>query len=124
MPISNADYVNMLARTRHNAQRQEAVTATQATPAREADLHDAVLNHCRAKGWICIHSRMDMKATNNLGTFDCIVLADGGRVYLIELKTRIGKLSPDQQAMFAWATKLGHAPKVVRSLEQFIEATT
>jgi hypothetical protein len=40
---------------------------------------------------------------------------------LVECKTRLGKLSPEQLATQAWAAKLGHTVHVVRSMGEFLE---
>jgi hypothetical protein len=55
------------------------------------------------------------------GEPDFIILAEGGRVLLVECKTATGKLSPEQQAVAAWAAKLGHSIKIVRSMDEFRE---
>lgn len=42
------------------------------------------------------------------------------RVLLIECKTKVGKLSPEQRAVHAWAEKLGHKVHVVRTFAEFL----
>jgi len=123
MRWSQSDLVAYEMRQRHNAQRGEAVSATAVPDGQEGALHEEVLRYCKDRGWICIHSRPDRPSTNAVGTFDCVVLADSGRTYLIELKTRTGKLTLEQAGMQAWALKLGHKAAVCRSLTEFIEAT-
>src|SRR6516225_3179031 len=87
----------------------------------ECDLHDRILNHCRHTGWIALHSRMDQRTGRELGEPDFTVLADGGRVFFIECKSAKGKLSTQQQALHAWAAKLGHKVHVVRTFAEFLE---
>jgi hypothetical protein len=55
-----------------------------------------------------------------VGEPDLIVLADFGRVFLVELKSRDGKPSQAQQNLAAMARRLGHLVRVVRSLEEFV----
>jgi hypothetical protein len=55
-----------------------------------------------------------------LGEPDFVVLADRGRLLLIECKASAGKLTPEQAGMAAWAAKLGHTIHVARSLSDFI----
>jgi streptogramin lyase len=54
------------------------------------------------------------------GEWDFTVIGDSGRVWFIEAKTRIGKLSTAQLAIHAWAKKLGRTVHVVRSFEAFL----
>jgi hypothetical protein len=86
----------------------------------EADLHRQILEECRRRGWIALHGSMAHSTFRNPGEWDFDVKADGGRSFLIEAKTRTGKLSPDQRAIHAWAAKLGHQVHVVRSFEAFL----
>lgn len=85
---------------------------------REEDLHDDILDLCKARGWIAIHARMDMAHTLAKGTADFIILADGGRTFCFECKSKAGKLRPEQSAWAAWADRLGHKFAVVRSIEE------
>lgn len=96
----------------------------------ESDLHDQILAECRKRGWLAIHSRMDKRTTTAIGVCDFIILRDAvyhsksgdylPKILLIECKTRLGKLSPAQQAFQAHAKKLGHNVQVVRSLQEFL----
>ena len=85
----------------------------------EADLHLDILEACKRRGWIALHGAMCTSTHRTPGEWDFIVLADKGRVFLIECKSKTGKLSPEQYAMHHWAASLGHEPAVVRSLEEF-----
>jgi hypothetical protein len=89
----------------------------------EADLHEDILAYCRGRGWIALHGSMAQATGRTLGEWDFVIVAHCGRTFLIECKTATGKLTPEQAGMKAWAEKLGHAPKVVRSMEEFLEAT-
>ena len=88
---------------------------------READLHEAVFDECRRRSWIALHGSMAERTCRTLGEPDFVILAEGGRVLLVECKSRTGKLSPAQAALKHHAWKLGHPVQVVRSMEEFIE---
>lgn len=88
---------------------------------RERGLHDEIIFACKQRGWLTIHSRMDMPSTVAVGCPDFVILADGGRTLLVEAKSRTGKLRPEQRAWLAWAEKLGHRAAVVRSIKEFLD---
>ena len=86
---------------------------------REAELHEAIFDECRRRCWIALHGSMAERTCRTLGEPDFVILADGGRVLLVECKSRTGKLSPAQFALKHHAEKLGHTVHVVRSLDEF-----
>ena len=88
----------------------------------EKDLHRDIFDYCRNKKWIVLHGAMSERTHRTPGEFDFVIIADGGRVFLIECKTRKGKLSHAQLAMKVHAEWLGHKPAVVRSMTEFLEA--
>ena len=88
----------------------------------EADLHDAIIDDCRSRGWIYLHGSMAERTHRTKGEPDFVILASSGRTFLIECKSATGKLSPDQVAMQAHAWKLGHQIQVVRSIEEYLQA--
>ena len=88
---------------------------------RESDLHEAVFDECRRRCWIALHGSMAERTCRTLGEPDFVILADGGRVLLVECKSRTGKLSPAQFALKHHAERLGHTVHVVRSLEDFLK---
>lgn len=89
----------------------------------ESDLHSQIIDFCRARGWIYFHGSMAHRAMRTVGEPDFTILASGGRTFFVECKAKNGKLSPQQQAMIAWAEKLGHKVHVVYSIGQFAEQT-
>jgi hypothetical protein len=91
---------------------------------KESELHDEIAAHCRSKGWLYFHSRMDKKSTATVGQPDFTILADNGRVLFIEAKAKAGKLSTEQVAVKVWAQKLGHVIHTIFSYEQFVALTT
>ena len=91
---------------------------------REASLHEAIFDECRRRCWIALHGSMAERTCRTLGEPDFVILADGGRVFFVECKSRTGKLSPAQFALKHHAETLGHTVHVVRSLEEFLGLTT
>jgi hypothetical protein len=91
---------------------------------READLHAHIIEYCKARGWICLHGAMHKRAWRNLGEPDFQIYADKGRCFLVEAKTKTGKLRPEQVGMAIWAVKLGHKIHCVRSMDDFLLAIT
>lgn len=85
----------------------------------ERKLHYAIIEHCKQRKWIYLHGSMAQPTARTVGEPDFTILADRGRVFFIEAKTAIGKLSPSQLALKVWAEQLGHTIHVVRSLKEF-----
>jgi len=107
----------------HNARVSgKPITPTaQAGVEREADLHHLILLECKRRGWIALHGSMAQATARSVGEPDFTILADKGRVFFVECKSRTGKLRPEQQALKHWADRLGHTVHVVRSLREFVE---
>lgn len=87
----------------------------------EADLHEQIFAECRRRGWIAFHGSMSERTHRTLGEPDFIILAGEGRQFLVECKSRTGKLSPEQTAIARHAAMLGHRIHVVRSFGEFLE---
>lgn len=87
----------------------------------ESELHRSILRECKARGWIALHGDMTRRTGRTLGEPDIIVLASGGRVFLVECKTRTGRRSPDQIALAVLAEQLGHTVHLVRSFAEFLD---
>ena len=85
----------------------------------ESALHNAIIDYCKSKGWQYLHGSMAHRSRRTIGENDFTILADGGRIYLIECKSKTGKLSPEQQAFKAHAAKNGHFVWVIRSMDDF-----
>lgn len=91
---------------------------------KESALHDAIIEHCKMVGWIYFHGSMAHKAMRTPGEPDFTILANRGRVFFIECKTKIGKLSTEQLGLKQWAERLGHTIHVCRSAQEFFEIVT
>jgi len=91
---------------------------------RESALHDAIIEHCKMVGWIYFHGSMAHKAMRTVGEPDFTILANRGRVFFVECKTKIGKLSTEQLGLKQWAERLGHTIHVCRSAQEFFAIVT
>lgn len=103
------------------AENQPHVKRATARVRHESNLHFDILKECKLRGWLVFHGSMAHRTYRTPGEPDFMILADRGRLLMIECKTKDGKLSQDQQGIKAWAEKLGHAVHVVRSKQQFLE---
>lgn len=88
--------------------------------AKESDLHDKIMEACKQRSWVAVHSRMDRPSTTGIGVADFIIFADGGRVFVVEAKSATGKLSIAQMAFMKHLEMLGHTCHAVRSLREFV----
>ena len=70
----------------------------------------------RAMGCMVFHMPGILAVKSYGGWPDLIVLAPGGRLLLIELKTAKGKVSPRQQEVFDAIERLGHTVHLARSV--------
>jgi len=122
MTISQFQYAQMLAKLERCTPRSQKIPHSEVMKeTRERGLHEEILLECSRRNWLCVHSRMDVPSTVSVGCSDFVVLADDGRTFLVEAKSRQGKLKPSQAAWLAWASKLGHKATVCRSLQEFVE---
>jgi hypothetical protein len=85
----------------------------------ESELHNAIIEYCKSKGWQYLHGSMAERTHRTLGEPDFIILAHGSQLRMVECKSKAGKLSLDQQAFIAHAKKNGHVVYVVRSMDEF-----
>ena len=85
----------------------------------ESDLHNAIIQYCREKGWGYLHGSMAHRTRRTLGEMDFVIMAERSQLRLVECKSKNGKLSTDQQAFIAQARRNGHVIHIVRSMEEF-----
>jgi hypothetical protein len=90
----------------------------------ESTLHADILRECKARGWLCLHGSMAHRTRRTPGEPDFTIFADCGRVFVVECKSKSGKLTPEQLGVQAWLRKLGHDMHVVCSGEQFLAVIT
>lgn len=86
---------------------------------RESELRCAISDFCKAKGWICFAGATNKRTGRVLGEPDMHIMAECGKMFHVELKSKTGKVRLEQLQMMAWAQKLGHTIHIVRSLEEF-----
>lgn len=87
---------------------------------RESDLHDQIIDECDRRGWQYLHGAMCKRTARTLGEPDFIILASNGRVIFLECKSRTGKLSPDQAAFKAQASRNSHWIWTVHSMSDVL----
>lgn len=97
-----------------------AAGASSSSAQREADLHEEILEFCRARQWPVVHSRMDRPATCGVGTPDFVVALPGGATLWVEAKRAGGKPTVAQLAWLAALGRVGHVAGVVRSMPEFV----
>lgn len=86
---------------------------------RESDLHEYVAGRCRANGWLFFHGSMAHRTHRTLGEFDFVVAAERGVTLFVECKSKTGKVTPEQQAVIAMASRLGHSASVISSRNEW-----
>jgi hypothetical protein len=87
----------------------------------ESDLHDAIIALCKERGWYYVHSRMDRRHTNAVGTPDFIIAMDKGRVAFLECKSAGGKATTEQLSALVWLQKLGHRADIVTNMDDVLK---
>jgi hypothetical protein len=87
----------------------------------ESDLHNAIIDYCRSKGWIYLHGSMAHRTFRSVGEWDFTIVADKGRTFFVECKKTGGKLTKEQAGLHAWAVKLGHVVHTVYCMEEFVK---
>ena len=113
--MSSAEYNAYLARRHGQAFKPDSAVLN------EAKLHEDILAECRRRGWLVFHGSMAHRTFRTPGEPDFVILRDNGKTLMVECKSGTGKLSTDQQAVAAWASKLGHQIHVVHSMEEFFK---
>lgn len=87
----------------------------------EAKVRSEVLADIKARGWQ-VFTGTTAKATGRTrGEPDASVYGSNRRHWLLEFKSATGELSPVQEFVHGELRKLGHDPKVIRTLEQWKE---
>ena len=87
-------------------------------PDLEANLHDSILEYCRARGWLAIHSRMDKPTTTALGVSDFVIVTPN-TVLFVEAKRKGNKPTPKQRGFLMAVGALGWPNTVVYSMADF-----
>jgi len=106
------------------SQPQESEVPASASANSERELHDDILEYCKVNRWIALHGRMDERTGRTPGEPDFTIMADRGRVFFFECKSKTGKLSEDQMLLIKHAEMNGHAINVIRSMDEFTHFVT
>lgn len=89
----------------------------------ERELHNDILEYCRARGWVVFHGSMAHKTRRQIGEPDFLIFPGCGKILLVECKTKTGKLTPEQAGLKLQLAKLGIEVHIVRSLAEFEQLT-
>lgn len=89
----------------------------------ELKLHGEIIKWCNSQHPRVkyIRSRPDQESAIALGAQDFTLFLSGGRLLLIEVKSKEGKWSNDQLAWKLEMEKLGHTVHECRSFDRFID---
>lgn len=120
--ISHAQYLEMLQRTDRKGLR---LPAKPDAVARELPLHDEIMAHCNKQWprWKFIRARSDQRSTIAEGANDFTIFMPSGRLLLVEVKSKTGKLSPVQRDWAHEMKLLGHTVYECRSMSEFMALT-
>jgi hypothetical protein len=88
--------------------------------ARESNLHKKIIDELNRRRWLFFHGSMAHKSKRTLGEPDFEIYGSGGRHWLVEAKTKEGKLSKDQLIVKMLAEMNGHEVHTIRSFDQFL----
>lgn len=102
---------------RYNARNAPQTEPGDGPTIEESEIHKHILDYCKQHMWIAFHGSMAHKTKRTPGEPDFTILADGGRVIMIECKAGKKKPSDDQRDIIHWAGNLGHKIHVVRSVK-------
>jgi hypothetical protein len=83
----------------------------------ERQMHKDIIGLLNNRGIYFVHSRMDKRTTNAVGTLD-FYLCVKGRFIALECKAMNGKLSPEQEKVIDHLIRNGATVVIVRDLGQ------
>lgn len=121
MRMTLAEFLAVEARLNSRSGGHSTEALNVQAPESESKLHDQICAECESRLWGYVHSRMDKRTTNARGVCDFIVLADGGRVFLVECKMPKKKFSGEQLIFEAVAKRNGHVVHRVETIEEFLK---
>lgn len=86
----------------------------------EKSIERSIVNWCKKQGLQCYKVAL----INQRGWPDRLIPLPGNVSVWLEIKTDVGRLSPQQKVIHAELAKLGHTVHVVRSLQEAQDAIT
>lgn len=122
MPISSHDLAMMQMRGVKIDAMAPTRTAVSLLDERESNLHKKIMAHCNAQypRWKYVHSATHKKSTVDIGVADFVIALPNGKTIYVEVKTKTGKLSTEQQGWIKEMSMLDHTVFVCRSMEDFL----
>jgi hypothetical protein len=81
----------------------------------ESRIQGRIEDLCRRRGYFLFHDRS--KKVNAPGLPDLIIALPGGRTVWLELKSKGGRMSPEQTLVINQLLLLGHEVHIVRSFK-------
>lgn len=121
MPISTAQFTQMLERTSRNKSRE---VPGQFTPCEKevgkGGLHEQIEMECMRRGWPIVHSRTDMRTTTLAGVPDFVIAASRGRTLWVECKAKGAKQTLGQKGFEILLTLNDHKYSLVYSFQEFL----
>ncbi len=117
MPITNEQYLEMVARLDGNPAREPVDMPPDAVDEEIRQLHYPIIHFCKSY----VHSNPCRSTTVGPGCPD-FILSCNGKTFWIECKTKTGKLTPDQLAFKMLLEMQGVTMHVVRSMSEFFKA--
>jgi hypothetical protein len=123
MGIPTHQYIEMAARLKRRPTPVAGqVSAPTDAVVREIALHESIMAYCDSQWpkWKYIRARSDRESTIAVGCQDFTIFLPGGRILLMECKSKTGKLSPAQRNWAHEMNALGHTVHEVRSFDEFL----
>lgn len=120
MGIPEEQYKAMLLRLEGNKRRNASPSPDDAVDLEIEGLHEPILAWCRQHQAAYIRARSDMASTIQKGAPDFTIFHKG-RVFLVECKSKTGKLRPEQIGWAMLAEVNQFKVHVVRSMSEFLE---
>jgi hypothetical protein len=114
----DVDHYNI--RQRAKRQPDSGVNVCDEMEARESNLHKKIIDELNRRRWLFFHGSMAHKSKRTLGEPDFEIYGSRGRHWLVEAKTKEGKLSRDQLIVKMLAETNGHEIHTVRSFDEFL----
>ncbi len=109
---------------KHRPPQVEKVSDDAIAAGTEKDLHSQIESDLRGRRWLYVHSRTDQKTTTAKGVPDFICFPPNGKGFFVEVKTRVGKLTPEQQAFKFVAELSGYRYEIVRSFKEWLQVSS
>jgi hypothetical protein len=115
--MSEEQYLDLL--RRRSAKAIGCVASASDAVEAESDLHEYIMERVRARGWLAFHGSMAHRTRRTKGEPDFVILSEDGGAFFVECKSKRGKVTTEQQAIIAFAARLGHSISVISSRSEW-----